>query len=194
MSTNFEILQSEVNSLGHRTQSSCVSFRDSSSWASSSSCSRSRRKRTHDQRRGTRRHFHGWRTAGKDHNKRKKDRTHSPFRLITGTVHSWGERMDVQPTEKPVYDAHVKWPSSDEEHPEEVCQDEEPEVPGESALVEVLKEIRRFLVDKCTQGVAKKVRRRTQSRFPLPKVTTTKTPQLDPLMKAEASAGATARD
>ena len=41
---------------------------------------------------------------------------------------------------------------------------------------------------------ANEVRQRTRSRFPLPKVAATKTPQLDPLMKAEASAGAKSRD
>ena len=102
--------------------------------------------------------------------------------------------MDAQPTEKPVYDAHVEWPSSDEERPDEERQDEEPEVPGESHLVEVSEETRRFLVDKCTRGIANQVKRRTRSRFPLPKVAATKTPQLDPLMKAEASAGAKAGD
>ena len=85
----------------------------------------------------------------------------------------------TQPTEKLVYDTHVEWPSLDEER-----QDEEPEVPDELALVEVSKETRRFLVDKCTRGVANEVRRRTRSCFPLPKVVAMKRPQLDPLMKA----------
>lgn len=94
----------------------------------------------------------------------------------------WAERMDRDPSERPDYDSPVVWPS-----------DEEPEA-SEPYLMEVSEETRRFLVDKCTRGVANDVRRRTRSRFPLPKVAATKTPQLDPLMKAEASTGAKARD
>ena len=102
--------------------------------------------------------------------------------------------MDTQPMKKPVYNAHVEWPPLDEERPDKERQDEEPEVPGKSHLVEVSEETRCFLVDKCTCGIANEVRRRTWSRFPLPKVAATKTPQLDPLMKTEASAGAKAGD
>ena len=52
-----------------------------------------------------------------------------------------------------MYDTLVEWPSSDEERP-----NEEPEVPVESTLVEVSEDTRRFLADKCTQGVANEVR------------------------------------
>ena len=78
--------------------------------------------------------------------------------------------------------------------PVEGASDEEPGIPSESTLLEVSEETRRFLVEKCTRGVANDVRRRTRSRYPLPKVAATKTPQLDPLMKAETSTGAKARD
>ena len=90
--------------------------------------------------------------------------------------------MDANPSERPDYSIPVEW------------SDEEPEVPTESTLMEVSKETKRFLVDKCTRGVANEVRRRTRGRYPLPKVAATKTPQLDPLMNAEASTGAKVYD
>ena len=83
--------------------------------------------------------------------------------------------MDADPFKRPEYNSPVDW------------SDEEPEVQMESTLMEVLQETRQFLVDKCTRGGAKDVRWRTRSRYPLPKVAGMKMPQLDPLMKEEAS-------
>ena len=91
--------------------------------------------------------------------------------------------METDPWERLNYDSQVEWSS-----------DEEPEVPTESSLMEVLEETKRFLEQKCTRGVANKVRRKTQSWYHLPKVAATKTPQLNPMMKVEASAGAKAYD
>ena len=86
--------------------------------------------------------------------------------------------MDADPFERLDYRTPVDW------------LDEEPEVLTESTLMEVSEDTKKFLVAKCTQGLAKEVRRRTQSRYPLPKVAATKMPQLDTLMRAEASSGA----
>ena len=45
------------------------------------------------------------------------------------------------------------------------------------------------MVDKFTRRVPDDFRKRMRTKRPLPKVTTTKTPKLDPFMEAEASAG-----
>ena len=60
--------------------------------------------------------------------------------------------METDPWERPDYDSLLKWPS-----------DKEPEAPTESSLLEVSEETRRFLVEKCTRGVANEVRRKTWS-------------------------------
>ena len=72
--------------------------------------------------------------------------------------------------------------------------DEEPGIPSESTLLEVSEETRRFLVQKCIQGVANDVQWRTWSWYPLLTVVATKIPQVEPLMKVETSADAKARD
>ena len=50
--------------------------------------------------------------------------------------------METDPFERPDYSSQVDWP------------DEELEVPTESILMEVLKETKKFLMDKCMRGVA----------------------------------------
>ena len=85
--------------------------------------------------------------------------------------------MEHDPSEKPNYDEVVHFDDSDEDET------------GEDGLVEVSDETVKLLTKKCTQSVPNGVRRRTRSRYPLPKVHATKTPQLDPFMKSEISAG-----
>ena len=84
----------------------------------------------------------------------------------------WADRMETDLREKPDCNSQVEWPS-----------DEEPKVPMESSLLEVSEETKRFLMQKCTQGVANEVRRKTWSRYPLLKVAVIKALQLDPMMR-----------
>ena len=61
-------------------------------------------------------------------------------------------------------------------------------------LVEVSEETSKILTASCTRSVPNEARKRARKRHPLPKVTATKTPRLDPYLKSEISAGARAAD
>ena len=61
-------------------------------------------------------------------------------------------------------------------------------------LIEVSEETSKILTTSCTWSVTNEARKRTRKRHPLPKVTATKTPRLDPYLKSEISTGARAVD
>ena len=83
---------------------------------------------------------------------------------------SWA---DVHPDETPVYDAEIHFP--DESKGDEV-----------GPLTEVSEETERLLKTSCTWSVLHEVRRRTWSRYKLPKVEATRTPRLDHFMQTLA--------
>ena len=55
-------------------------------------------------------------------------------------------------------------------------------------VVEVSEKTRKLLHEKCTRRVPNSERKQLRDPYPLPKVPATRTPQLDPIMKPEASA------
>ena len=65
---------------------------------------------------------------------------------------------------------------------------------GVADLVEVSEETHRFLTATCTQSVLNETRRCVRSRFPLPRVATTKSPNTDVFMRTEISSGARSLD
>ena len=71
--------------------------------------------------------------------------------------------METEPEERPEYDSLVQWPSN-----------EGSAEPTDPNLVEVTGETRRFLEEKCTRGMTNEARKRTRSRYPLPKVAATR--------------------
>ena len=88
-----------------------------------------------------------------------------------GTSSSSSHRAwaDVHPGETPVYDTEVRFP-------------DEGEVDDVGPLTEVSEETERLLRTSCTRSVSNEVRRRTRSRYKLPRVEATRTPRLDHFM------------
>ena len=90
--------------------------------------------------------------------------------------------MERDPYEKPNYDDPIHFEDTDDEDQ------------TEGSLMEVSEETKKFLTEKCTWSVLNSIRRKTRSRYPLPKVAATKTPQLDPFMRSGISAGVKTAD
>ena len=61
----------------------------------------------------------------------------------------------------------------------------------EQDLVEVSEKTARFLHEKCTSSMPNEVRLKARRRYPLPKVSATKTPQLDSFLRSEVSTNMT---
>ena len=93
------------------------------------------------------------------------------------TKKSWA---DTDPSERADYSLAVHFSDEDD--------------PVESDLVEVSEETRALLTTSCTRSVPNETRRRTRSRYKLPKVAATRTPRLDHFMKSETSLGAKSLD
>ena len=72
--------------------------------------------------------------------------------------------------------------------------DSEAEDQSAGKLVEVSEKTRNFLHKKCTRRMLNSERKLLRDRYPLPKVPATRTPQLDSIMKQEASASTKAAD
>jgi flagellum-specific peptidoglycan hydrolase FlgJ len=91
-----------------------------------------------------------------------------PKRRKSPPKKSWA---DVDPDTKADYSARINF--SDEE-----------DGPDSSQLVEVSEQTRRLLTVSCTRSVPNETRKRTRSRFKLPKVDATRTPRVDHVMRA----------
>ena len=76
----------------------------------------------------------------------------------------------------------VTFPDSDEEEH------------TESKIVEVSEKTKSFLQESCTQRMPNAERLRVWSQYPLPKVSETRTPQLDAMMRSETSMAIKAAD
>ena len=87
----------------------------------------------------------------------------------TSSMSSHRSWADIHPEEVPVYDAEIRFP--DEGEGDDV-----------GPLTEVSEETERLLKTSCTRSVSNEVRRRTRSRYKLPKVEATRTPRLDHFM------------
>ena len=72
--------------------------------------------------------------------------------------------------------------------------DSETEDQSKTTVVEVSERTEKYLQEKCTQRVSNSDRKEVWDRYPLPKVSVTRTPQLDPIMKSEASTTTKAAD
>ena len=134
----------------------------------SSSCSPSRHRADRERDRATRRA----RVAPKEgpRVKSKQWRSRSPHR----PTRSWADRMSDTEEEEIDYNEAVVFSSDEEDQPN-------------SKLVEVLERTKAFLQEKCTRRVPNGERMHIRNRYPLPKVPATRTPQLDSVMKQEAS-------
>ena len=64
----------------------------------------------------------------------------------------------------------------------------------DSKVVEVSEKTAKFLRDKCIRRMPNSERKQLRDRYPLPKVPATRTPQLDPFIKPEASTATKAID
>ena len=73
------------------------------------------------------------------------------------------------------------------------CSDEEYGV-NSSQLVDVSEGTHQLLTTSCTRSVSNEMRKRTQSRYKLPKVDTTRTLRVDHVMKTLASQAAKSAD
>ena len=91
---------------------------------------------------------------------------------------SWA---DVHPEETPAYDEEIHFP-------------DEGERDDAGPLTEVSEETERLLKTSCTRSVSNEVRRRTRSKYKLPKVEATRTPRLDHFMYTLAPQTAKAAD
>jgi hypothetical protein len=81
--------------------------------------------------------------------------------------------------------------SDDEDAPmdysEVVFSDSEAEDQPNDKMLEVSEKTKKFLQEKCTRRVPNRDRMQIRGHYPLPKVPATRTPQLDSIMKPEAS-------
>ena len=88
---------------------------------------------------------------------------------------SWADRMSDSEEERMDYAGSVHFSDS-----------EAGDQPS-TKLVEVSERTRKFLQEKCTRRVTNSERKLLRDPYPLPKVPATRTPQLDAIMKPEAS-------
>ena len=65
--------------------------------------------------------------------------------------------------------------------------DSEAEDQPSTKLMEVSEKTKKFLHERCTRRVTISERKQLRDTYPLPKVPAIRTPQLDPIMKPEAS-------
>ena len=119
------------------------------------------------------------RKRGREHRSRSRSSTPGRSRSPVSRRHkSWADRMDEDENELPDYEAEITF-------------DDEDETPK---LVEVSEKTKEFLEECCGRSLTNANRIKTRSRFPLPKVAATKTPQLDAFMKTEISSSTKALD
>ena len=95
---------------------------------------------------------------------------------------SWGEWMSDSKEEQMDYTKRITFSDSE-------AEDQPP-----TKLAEVSEKTKQFLQDKCTRRVLNAEHLELRDHYPLQKVPATKTPQLDPIMKPEASAATKAID
>ena len=137
---------------------------------SPASCSRSRSRSSHRAGKGEAAPTsHGARSKGK----RPRSQGHSS--------RSWANRMSDNE------DAPM-------DYSEVVFSDSEAEDQPNDKMVEVSEKTKKFLQEKCTQRVLNRDRMQIRGHYPLPKVPATRTPQLDSIMKPEASSTTKATD
>ena len=98
------------------------------------------------------------------------------------TARSWADRMSDSESEGMDYSERI------------VFSDSEAEDQPNTRLVEVSEKTKKFLHEKCTRRVPNSDRKVLRDRYPLPKVPATRTPQLDTIMKPEASPATKATD
>ena len=104
-----------------------------------------------------------------------QDRSRSP----APKCRHWADRDDL-----PDYSGKdIIFPTEDDEEPEEGRK-----------LVEVSEHTSTFLTDCCKQSLPNNVRLEVRRNFPLPKVAATRTPQMDPVLKAELSSSTKSAD
>ena len=104
----------------------------------------------------------------------------SPVRM-----RSWADRMSDSEEEEMEYNTVVLSNSEDGNQPESETK---------TRMVEVSEKTKRFLHEKSTQRVPNALRKEIRDNYPLPKVSATRTPMLDPMMKPEASAASKSMD
>ena len=98
------------------------------------------------------------------------------------TTRTWADRMSDSESEGMDYSERI------------VFSDSEAEDQPNTRLVEVSEKTKKFLHEKCTRRVPNSDRKVLRDRYPLPKVPATRTPQLDTIMKPEASPATKATD
>ena len=103
----------------------------------------------------------------------------NPRGLDSAGHRSWWSRMEEEES-----DNHQRH-DSDEEMERAL---------GGPDLREVSEETHKLLTSACTRSVSNEARRRSRGRYPLPKVATTKSPNLDPFMRSEVSSNTKADD
>ena len=159
MSEKFENLQADVDSLKAAREKTDEASR-----------SRSRSPRRLERSRS--------RSRSRRRPDRSRSRSSSPKRTPssrrssaggTSSMSSHRAWADHRPDETPVYDADIRY--ADEGEGDDV-----------GPLTEVSEETERLLKTSCTRSVSNEVRRRTRSRYKLPKVEATRTPRLDHFM------------
>ena len=93
---------------------------------------------------------------------------------------SWADCMEDDENETPDYEQEIRFEDEDSQ--------------GETKLVEVSEKTKSFLEESCRQSLPNSSRIQTRSRFGLPKVAATRTPQLDPFMKTEVNSATKSTD
>ena len=140
----------------------------------------SRSSRRRGEKRGRTRETQAAGKASGSRDKGKRRRSRSPY--DNRPKRSWADRMSDSEEETTDLTKPIDFPDSDVEDQ------------TESKIVEVSEKTRSLLFDSCTQRMPNPDRLRARSQYPLPKVPATRTPQLDAMMKPEASTATKAAD
>ena len=175
MQQTLNMVIEDVNQLKTRQQS-LRRHRSSDSSSSSSSSSASSRDRSKDKgarrsqrSRKTRRRTRPRRTDSKSPVPKRRRKQTSSSRSVTPVrtkPRNWGDHMDLDNKELPDYSQVITFSDSDDD-----------DDGGEQSVMEVSSKTSDFLTKRCTHSLTHEARRKTRRRFPLPKVTVTKTVQ-----------------
>ena len=126
-----------------------------------------------------------------------RSRLRSPHRISSALSRHGSESRGTPRSQDPA--GHRSWASRmDEEDSDNYqCHDSDEDMErtlGGPDVREVSEDTRRLLTRAYSRSVGNEARRRCRGRYPLPKVATTKLPNLDPFMRTEVSSSAKADD
>ena len=188
MTRKMDGLREEVDELRRENPRRSHTPRESRS-RSRHSRSRSRHSRSRSRHSRSRSRTPRNRRASPSHcrHSRRRARSRTPrSRSRHGLPRSWASRMELDEEESPNYRSRPSFDASDEE-----------DTPGSGTgpeLCDVSEETHTFLTDCCTRSVPNEIRKRSRSRYPLPRVPATKCPNLDPFIKSEISSEVKSND